>query len=277
VKVLYIISLSHSGSTLLDVMLNAHPDVFSVGELKQLNRFARLQKVNTRSNRCTCGAETVWTCPVWSKVNALAEAETGSDLGEINVENYSDEAGFNRDNVALFKAIAAVTGKKFIVDSSKQWLRLRLLIANPEIEVFPIFLLRNPKGQIWSSMRKRNAELSKFIHRYVASNRVSYNLVKDIPHAVVHYEDLVQYPQETLRGLMQQVGLDFDERQLHWAAQVRHNVGGNRMRWRQRSKLRMDETWRQGLTLVQKLAIDAGTLPGRYPFIKLGFRSPIRG
>jgi len=36
--------LSHSGSTLLDLMLNAHPQAISVGELKQLGRFARLEK-----------------------------------------------------------------------------------------------------------------------------------------------------------------------------------------------------------------------------------------
>ena len=48
VKVVFIASLSHSGSTLLDLMLNAHPDVASVGELKQLGRFARLEKPNRR-------------------------------------------------------------------------------------------------------------------------------------------------------------------------------------------------------------------------------------
>ena len=46
VKVIFIASLSHSGSTLLDLMLNAHPQVASVGELKQLGRFARLEKPN---------------------------------------------------------------------------------------------------------------------------------------------------------------------------------------------------------------------------------------
>ena len=43
-KILYITSLSHSGSTLLDVLLNAHPDVISIGEVKQLGRFARFEK-----------------------------------------------------------------------------------------------------------------------------------------------------------------------------------------------------------------------------------------
>lgn len=39
-KIIFIASLSRSGSTLLDLMLNVHPDVVSVGELKQLGRFA---------------------------------------------------------------------------------------------------------------------------------------------------------------------------------------------------------------------------------------------
>ena len=37
-RVIFIASLSHSGSTLLDLMLNAHPQMVSVGELKQLGR-----------------------------------------------------------------------------------------------------------------------------------------------------------------------------------------------------------------------------------------------
>ena len=57
-KVVFIASLSHSGSTLLDVMLNAHPKVASVGELKQLVRFAQLDKTKNRL-QCTCGAASI--------------------------------------------------------------------------------------------------------------------------------------------------------------------------------------------------------------------------
>ena len=46
VRVIFIASLSHSGSTLLDLMLNAHPELVSVGELKQLSRYARFNKPN---------------------------------------------------------------------------------------------------------------------------------------------------------------------------------------------------------------------------------------
>ena len=37
-RVIYIAGTSHSGSTLLDLMLNAHPAIFSAGEVLKLNR-----------------------------------------------------------------------------------------------------------------------------------------------------------------------------------------------------------------------------------------------
>ena len=42
------------------------------------------------------------------------------------------------------------------------------------------------------------------------------------------------------------------------------------MRRSSSSELKLDEKWRDHFSLLQKLAIDAGTLLGRYPFVKLG-------
>src|SRR6185312_16014039 len=258
--------LSHSGSTLLDLMLNAHPDVASVGELKQLGRFARLEKPNRRL-RCTCGADSLLTCEFWTKVSALTKAATGRTIGVLNVEDYQDKAQFDEDNVALFEAIAAVSGKHYVVDSSKQVTRLALLLENPALDVYPVFLIRDPKGQICSS-QKTAASLLRLIGNYVRTNREIYDLVKHRPHSVVRYEDLVRNPEQVLGALMRELGLSFDPRQLEWASQVRHNVGGNGMRRTSSSELKLDEKWRDEFTLLQKLAIDAGTLLGRYPFAR---------
>jgi hypothetical protein len=114
VKVIFIASLSHSGSTLLDLMLNAHPEVASVGELKQLGRFARLEKPN-RQLRCTCGAESLLSCKFWTRVSDLTKAATGRTIGELNVEDYDEAQSFHRDNAALFQAIATVSGKRYVV------------------------------------------------------------------------------------------------------------------------------------------------------------------
>jgi hypothetical protein len=266
VKIIFIASLSHSGSTLLDLMLNAHPDVASVGELKQLGRFARFEKANRRL-RCTCGADTLLTCEFWARVSAITQAANGRTIGELNVENYEDKARFDEDNVALFQAISAVSGKRYVVDSSKQVTRLALLLENPALDVHPIFLLRDPKGQICSS-QKTASSLIRLIGNYVRTNREIYELVKQRPHSVVRYEELVRTPERVLGALMQQLGLSFDRGQLEWASQVRHNVGGNGMRRSNSSELKLDEKWRNEFTLLQKLAIDAGTLLGRYPFAR---------
>jgi hypothetical protein len=247
-------------------MLNAHPDVASVGELKQLGRFARLEKPNRRL-RCTCGADSLLTCEFWTKVSALTKAATGQTIGELNVEDYQDKAQFDEDNVALFEAIAEVSGKHYVVDSSKQVTRLALLLENPALDVYPVFLIRDPKGQICSS-QKTAASLLRLIGNYVRTNREIYDLVKHRPHSVVRYEDLVRNPEQVLGALMRELGLSFDPRQLEWASQVRHNVGGNGMRRTSSSELKLDEKWRDEFTLLQKLAIDAGTLLGRYPFAR---------
>jgi Sulfotransferase family len=265
-KVIFIASLSHSGSTLLDLMLNAHPDVVSVGELKQLGRFAREEKANRRLH-CTCGATTLWTCDFWSKVSARTEAGVGRSIGKLNVEDYGDREHFAEDNVALFEAISAVSGKQYVVDSSKHVERLSLLLKNPALTVVPIFLLRDPKGQICSS-KKTSSSIIKLIGDYVRTNREIYDLVKHRPHSVVRYEQLVRAPEQVLNGLMRDLGLSYDPQQLEWASQVRHNVGGNGMRRSRSSELKLDEKWRDHFTLLQKLTIDAGTLLGRYPFAR---------
>jgi hypothetical protein len=280
--VIYIASVSHSGSTLLDLMLNAHPDVISVGELKQLERYARQTSRHSppqdikRQLPCTCGAPSLWECPFWSRVNAHTAAAVGRNIGELNVETYKETESFAADNVALFEAIFATAGKRYIVDSSKYPKRLQRLLSNPAIDVFPIFLIRDPKGQICSTLDKtengRGSSLRELMAQYVDMNRWIYQLVKQRPHARVHYEELVQHPERTLSDLMQRIGLAFHPMQLNWGTQECHNVNGNHMRFDRTNVLKLDDRWRERLTFAQRIAIDAATIPGRYPFIKWGFR-----
>jgi hypothetical protein len=278
-KIIFIASLSHSGSTLLDLMLNAHPEVVSVGEVKQLGRYAGSARARGRRAQCTCGAHSLGQCSFWSLVGEIVGSRTGRSLTDLNVEDYANVTTFNRDNALLFDAIAEATDKAHIVDSSKHTIRLELLITNPELDVFPIFLIRGPEGQICSSLRKNrkytklgksSGSLLTLIKRYVGTNRQIHKLIKHHHHAVVRYEELVINPEKTLTSLMEKLGLTFHPLQLQWAIQERHNVGGNNMRFGQSSKLRLDEHWRKKLTFAQRVAIDAGTLPGRYPILKLG-------
>ncbi len=267
-RVIFIASLSHSGSTLLDLMLNAHPELVSVGELKQLSRFARFNK--PKQPRCTCGTPSLWDCDFWKSVNDVTNRISGKTIADINVENYEEFIGFQKDNVVLFKAIAEASGKQYIVDSSKSSVRLQLLLSNPDLDVFPILLIRNPKGQICSMLQKKKykrVSLGKLMHSYIETNRRVYRLIKNRPYYLLRYEDLVTRPEQTLNSLMQTIGLSFEQAQLNWAAQERHNVGGNGMRRASTSELILNDNWRYQLTFLQKLSIDLGTIFGRYPTV----------
>jgi Sulfotransferase family len=255
-QVIFIASLSHSGSTLLDLMLNAHPQLMSVGELMQLNRYARFEKEDPS---CTCGRPSLWDCDFWSAVNEITISKSGKTLAEINVKEYKAREDFKQDNVIILRALATVSGKQFIVDSSKSYHRLKLLLDNPEIDVFPILLLREPKGQVCSMLRKQKHKktgLFSLIRNYVATNDRIYSLIKDRPHVVLRYEQLIANPKSALDSLMQGLGLNFDEAQLNWATQKRHNIGGNAMRRCSTNELTLDEGWRQRLSFWQKAVID---------------------
>jgi hypothetical protein len=267
-KVVYIASSAHSGSTLLDLMLNGHSRGFTVGEIKQLPRYLGPNRIH---NRCTCGAPSLMECPVWVRVDALVQERSGGrTLADLNIDGYDEIEGCRRDNLLLFEAVGAISGAAYIVDSSKEAKRLEMLLHSPGLEVLPIFLVRNPKGQILSvtrsGERKRQdrGALADLIGNYTLQNSMIDRIVRDRPHYRVRYEELVRDTTTVLSSLMRWIGFDFEPQQRDFAAHERHNVGGNRMRRQTSNELRLDESWRRELNFIQKVAIDIGTLPGRY-------------
>lgn len=279
-KVVYIASSAHSGSTLLDLMLNGHSRGFTVGEIKQLPRYVGEDKLK---KRCTCGAPSVLECPFWDKVNALVQERWGRTLGDLNIDNYDDMDGCRRDNRILFEAVGAVSGAGFVVDSSKEAKRLEMLLETPGLDVFPIFLVRNPKGQILSvtrSSERKQKNLGGFtglIGNYSYQNSRIHRIVRNRPHFRVRYEDMVRNTTAVLSSLMPMIGFEYEAQQRDFAVHERHNVGGNRMRRKMSNELRLDESWRRDLSFIQKVAIDIGTIPGRYAFRKQRHGSGVGG
>lgn len=69
----YICAAGRSGSTLLDMLIGAHPDAVSVGELLHLPKNLALNTV------CACG-EPVANCTFWTQVIGRLNRELGTDL-----------------------------------------------------------------------------------------------------------------------------------------------------------------------------------------------------
>lgn len=260
-RVIYIAGAAHSGSTLLDMMLNAHPEIISVGEVLKLNNVKYLNSGEVKVTRCSCGASGLLQCPFWSRVDALTKETHGKSLADLNVDDYRRRDEQPEPNTALFRAISEVSGKKFIVDSSKLPRRLEYLLRLEELDVHPIHLIRNPAGQIASVIDRFG--LVDCILRYEVVNAQIRQKLKTVKHGVVRYEDLVREPQRTLQGILQPLGLKFDPRQLEWAEQPKHSFAGNHARWQTKSELVLDERWKERLSPAQRLLIEFGTILSR--------------
>ena len=272
-RVIYIAGTSHSGSTLLDLMLNAHPEIFAGGEVLKLNR--QLQVKNTRKGTyapCACGAPSLWQCAFWSRVDERTRATVGRSLIDLDMLDHSERDAARAANAVVFKAMSEISGKTFVVDSSKLPKRLSYLMRLEELEIYPIHLIRDPRAQI-HSVRRKHGGLLKHIFRYELIHAQIRRTLKSVPHSVVRYEDLVQDPEATLRSVLQPLGLNFDPRQLAWAEAEKHEVAGNHMRFDASSDLVLDETWRESLSPAQKMAIDAGTFISRHTLPNTGYVS----
>jgi hypothetical protein len=104
-RVIYIAGTSHSGLTLLDLMLNAHPAIFSAGEVLKLNR--QLEISNQRKQAyapCSCGAPSLWQCPVWSRVDARTRETAGKSLADLDMLDYGETDAAKAPNTIVLKA-----------------------------------------------------------------------------------------------------------------------------------------------------------------------------
>ena len=251
-RVIYIAGMSHSGSTVLNLMLNAHPAIFAVGELIDLNWVTR----GSLHPPCPCGAPSLCECEFWSRVNDLTQQEEGMSLSDLDVLN-DRKLDERSANAIVFRAISKVSGKKFIVDFSKRPGRLAYLMQLKGLDVFPIHLIREPYGQVWS-LSSKNGGFLRHICDYVRIHERIHRIVRHAPHSFIHYEDLVQDPKGTLDGILEPLGLQFDHAQLSWAEQRQHTIAGNKLRW-QPHDLVLDERWKRSLTPAQQFIIRLGT------------------
>lgn len=295
-KLTYICSSGHSGSTLLDLLLGSHPSCCSLGEVSDLQRWLR------ENLTCTCGKQ-ILGCAFWTSV--CSELRSGQDAEEMaqckgmrTRRVIPQQGGLkgrlsynllgvllalgNQDlvrlgasvfqlhrttrevvetNWRLFEAIQAKTGCEVIVDSSKAPMRMKLLYLQAPRAVKVIHLVRDGRGVTASYMRK-GWKAEDAIKGWVRANRnirrMLITVARNDKH-LVRYEDLCENPRLELGRICAFVGLTFTEQMLGFRNVVHHNISGNRMRFGKSECIRSDEGWRKVLDAeTLKLFDDVG-------------------
>ena len=265
IKIAYITSHGHSGSTLLDLIISAHPNIFSLGEINMLPSIARGETIVPEAGRCPCGKDSIHNCAFWSDVAGLIKKKTKLSLSQLDLDSKDDKI-FVRHNKILFSAISKVSKSTVLVDSSKSLHRLRRLRQIKGIEIYPIHLIRPAKGLVSSMIRKKvSSNLFHAIWIYNVGMFKAFIGLFLLRHRVVRYEKMVEYPSSELSPVMEMLNLNFSQEQMSWALQKRHTVGGNGgVKFTDKSDLYLDSRWQKDLKFFQKILINIFTSPSLF-------------
>lgn len=281
-QLIYIMGDGRSGSTVLATLLGNHPDITSVGEICKWPGF---------EGRPKRGDEKEGLDEFWSDVLAAYRSQhtdtTFAQLAEIQ-ERFEDYGNlpalllgrtprwaremYHNHSIKLIRAISRVTGNNIMVDSSKRMGRAYMLMRNPYIDVKVIHIVRDPRGALWSQMKrdveqKHKKPLAALLHYWVKNfncHLVSW-FTRDARVMRVRYEDLTVPGSWGVEQLEKFVGVSLEPlREMLVAGRplaVEYLLDGNRLRRRQELHLRIDDAWRSGLPAFWKVASLALTLP----------------
>jgi hypothetical protein len=263
--VIFIAGEGHSGSTLLDLLIGSHSEVVSAGELMRL-AFAGSTRKDT-GEQCTCGATTE-VCGYWRAVNTELGTSAGLSIETLDLHSPDDDV-YRCHNLALLSAISAVSGRSFVVDSSKKYYRLERLLAVPELDVRVVHLVRHPAGVVYSHIRRTGKASPRYGlgFSYLRGEIRMLRLLDGQDHQVVRYEDLADDTGEVLETVMSGLGLEYESSQLDRSRFEHHSIGGNPMRFARSGAIAPDLEWEQNLGTARKLIISAVTFPVRQPAI----------
>jgi hypothetical protein len=302
-RVIFIAGAGRSGSTLLDIVLGNHPEIVSVGELSKLVPSALVGR-----EYCACGARGD-ECEFWREV---VGQWLGGEAGEAEQREYlALQERFERTRrwprllaerrrasprflryaertAALFRAIARVSGKPVVLDSSKNPARAFALSLVPGLELAVIHLVRDPRGVAFSYQKAFARDERGGVQHDIAprpawrtalawrfGNAAAERLMRGLAPgraARLRYEDLVADPRRALAGLDAVLGMDLSALSERMAAgeemAVHHTVAGSRLRMQGRVRLAADAAWSRAMPARDRRAVArlAGRALARYGY-----------
>ena len=177
----YILSASHSGSTLLAMLLGSQPGICTVGELKATSLG------DPERYRCSCGA-LIKSCRFWNEVSEAMQQKgmefdvtrAGTSIQDVHsayvrrllaplhrgpLWEMARDLALNLSpawqahvshvqhrNRVLIETLVQVRPASVIIDSSKIGLRLKYLLRDPQLDVRVIRLIRDGRAVASSYM-----------------------------------------------------------------------------------------------------------------------------
>lgn len=256
-SLIFIASLEHSGSTLLDLVLGGHPQIVGLGEIYQLLRPGSPHFANADNVLCSCGA-TMSHCSFWGPTLDLLRQQKDSSLAQryhLVLQSAQDHFGADRLFVDSSKNTAALTQVLELTEWTPQVLFLIRDVRSWTVsmqdgrrrenmfhmrDLWQIDPLRTPQRLITRSAMMH-------FHRWHAGNRaLQAQLTRANPRWLqIGYEELCLYPEHITHLITDFLGLQFSNDMLRIADSHSHSILGNRMRVQpeKRERIFYDNRW----------------------------------
>ena len=289
IKLIYIASNGRSGSTLLDLLMGAHSNVWTLGEFQILP-----WEIKTPRQVCGCG-KPVLECDFWAAI-----IQNHKDIllnGTIHRFRHTHQFGrvIRWDEIPFFlvthlkqsatreRAIKdhgiqnAIVMRNvlekarehkgqqvsWLVDASKDHYRLMWLYQSGIFDIRVIHIVKEPRAFVYSMTKKDSGWLQirksvRMAGRYIVENylidRVFAGTVRRHTHwCNIRYEDLARRPENTLQMLCEWLRLPPDPDICSKFRGLQHGISGNDMRYKN-TPIELDENWKQNLPiLLQKV------------------------
>ncbi|MDJ0693235.1 MAG: sulfotransferase [Mastigocoleus sp. MO_167.B18] len=277
IKILYILSSGHSGSTLTDLILGSHSEIESGGEIDRLHDYIseRPPGRGEIERVCTC-KKNIKDCAYWEAVLSKIDSDK-YNIG-ANIESEEIEV-FEESNFKLIEAILEVSEKTIFCDSSKSYPRLVKFLKSNKFAVEIIHLVRDPRAVAYSVRRKGlklNDESYNFFNALKNYKKVNSKWFSEFSgldnYHLLKYENIVQDTEKEVKRLMQELGLNFEKDQFEFWKNEHHNIGGNRMRLQNHKSIRKDDEYLSNISFKDWYLASIKTFPQLktfgYPILK---------
>jgi len=295
IKVIYLTGFWYSGATILGRSLKTSEQAIYVGEIRDY-----WTKGLKKNGRCSCG-ERFKSCNFWTRVTdeylksfpTVDMENVSKDLFELEkTKNYFKLKKFIKykndihvqqlldtyleHTEKLYEIISKISGKNIIIDSSRLPARLLALSRSTKIEIFPIYIIRDPRGVINSLIKKdlrfydeiRNS-IFKHILTWNAKNLLSLDSVNKINSGntlYLEYKNFTRNPAQVLEKIRKSLNfkLNYEDENgkvsLH--LEPGHVFTGNHSRHHTgKISITEDLKWKKELSWQKKVLISVTSLP----------------
>ncbi|MFW2440312.1 MAG: sulfotransferase family protein [Arenicellales bacterium] len=258
--IVYIHGAGHCGSTLLNLLLNAHSNVIGLSEISTLHKAFMDNKFGSES------AELSKT-KFWRSILNEFEQRSGTSLLEesnrFRLLDWQQYFSLDPDEVShiqkvdrtFFDSIAEQIDTSIICDASKFLVRLHMLVSSG-LPAKVVHLDRDGRGVTHSYLRKGHSFKNAF--RRWSIGATGYILLSHwLPKNDLHYcryEDLARHPEKELEKICAFLGINFENEMLvDFRNTENFGICGNRMRNSKDTNILVDNSWKQQLPLKTKI------------------------